>query len=382
MMTIGFFAGLFIAMYCTDTVWTIIFFPIIGVWLGAILGARFSENRKTDWILNRREALRTTITVLLSWGTFFLAMQFTSNSHIGILVFVAAFMFFHSWRQIWQRSVAWKHLCLIFIGCLGGIYAGGFFPHYISVFCPIAGWILAEWIYGRFFLDKDADFGREFIAHIFLYGELAAIDGAPATQEELDFFASRFLNTDQKMLTQEEDEMNRDFLEMFNSAVTKPAGWKKAVREYARMVQLNDHLDLFFDELLYDICIFSMLRGNGELSEEKRKALMYLGKELAVPAEIMKDILDEMKAFFESRNEASQPVDDSISIDKCFEILGCKRNDDFTTVKAAYRMKCKLNHPDKVRSYGLGDEAVGEATRRTQQITDAYTRIKTFKGWA
>ena len=122
-----------------------------------------------------------------------------------------------------------------------------------------------------------------------------------------------------------------------------------------------------------------MLRNNGKLSDAKLRALRFLGEEFDIPSVFIDRIIDDLKSYFSTSGTGTQTSTNNVSIEEYFAILGCNINDSFEVVKNAYRLKCKLNHPDKVQT--LGEEAVKEATRKIQIINEAYEKIKAYKNW-
>jgi len=63
-------------------------------------------------------------------------------------------------------------------------------------------------------------------------------------------------------------------------------------------------------------------------------------------------------------------------LDQYYEVLGCSKEDDFETIKRAYKNLSKKFHPDAVEGKGLDAEFVSFATKRMQEINEAYVYIK------
>ena len=148
--------------------------------------------------------------------------------------------------------------------------------------------------------------------------------------------------------------------------------------EFARLVILNQNDENIIDNFA-DLCIFAMLRDNGKLSDEKLSALRFLGEEFDIHSVFVDRIIADLKSYFSTSGTGTQTATNNVSIEEYFAILDCNINDSFEDVKKAYRLKCKLNHPDKVQT--LGEEAVKEATRKIQIINEAYEKIKAYKNW-
>lgn len=65
---------------------------------------------------------------------------------------------------------------------------------------------------------------------------------------------------------------------------------------------------------------------------------------------------------------------------EAYEVLGIERTASDAEVKKAYRRLMNQHHPDKLIAKGLPEEMIRIATEKTQQIKEAYERIKTERG--
>ena len=93
---------------------------------------------------------------------------------------------------------------------------------------------------------------------------------------------------------------------------------------------------------------------------------------------VNKDDFDKLvfgfKHFYE--NAAKQKLD---SLDKAYEILESNKNDSLETIKNNYRKLVKTNHPDIIQASGADQSIIDMATRRLQEINEAYELIKKDK---
>ena len=86
-------------------------------------------------------------------------------------------------------------------------------------------------------------------------------------------------------------------------------------------------------------------------------------------------------SYYSYGQQNSTPFDSyDTGMKKYYDTLGCKPDDDFETVKKAYRKLSREFHPDSIEGKGLGDEFVEYATRRMQEINEAYAKIKEARG--
>jgi len=61
---------------------------------------------------------------------------------------------------------------------------------------------------------------------------------------------------------------------------------------------------------------------------------------------------------------------------KYYDVLGCNLDDDFSSIKKAYRKLSKKFHPDSINGKGLDEEFVNYATEKMKEINEAYMKIK------
>ncbi len=68
------------------------------------------------------------------------------------------------------------------------------------------------------------------------------------------------------------------------------------------------------------------------------------------------------------------------SIDEAYKILDASPSDDMKSIKKKYRALVKKYHPDIIQAQGADEHYVQDATRKIQEINDAYEVIKKEKG--
>ncbi len=67
------------------------------------------------------------------------------------------------------------------------------------------------------------------------------------------------------------------------------------------------------------------------------------------------------------------------SIEEAYTILGVSPSDDLSTIKKKYRSLVKKYHPDIIQAQGADEHYIQDATRKIQEINDAYEVIKKHK---
>ncbi|WP_072680682.1 TerB family tellurite resistance protein [Arcobacter sp. LA11] len=73
---------------------------------------------------------------------------------------------------------------------------------------------------------------------------------------------------------------------------------------------------------------------------------------------------------------AEQKNSQAISLDKAYEVLESSPSDDNNILKKKYRTLVKKHHPDIVSGQGASQNIIDEATRKLQEINEAYEFIK------
>ena len=66
----------------------------------------------------------------------------------------------------------------------------------------------------------------------------------------------------------------------------------------------------------------------------------------------------------------------ALSLEKAYDILESTPNDDASTLKKNYRKLVKQHHPDIVSGQGASQDIIDAATKKLQEINEAYELIK------
>ncbi|MGB0990519.1 MAG: DnaJ domain-containing protein, partial [Halarcobacter sp.] len=87
------------------------------------------------------------------------------------------------------------------------------------------------------------------------------------------------------------------------------------------------------------------------------------------------NLVNTFENFYKQQKESQ-----AISIDKAYVVLGSSEEDDNNTLKKNYRKLVKEHHPDIVAGRGESQSIIDEATRKLQEINEAYEMIKKHRG--
>jgi len=84
-----------------------------------------------------------------------------------------------------------------------------------------------------------------------------------------------------------------------------------------------------------------------------------------------KALISRFEQFYAQR-EAQK----GMNLEKAYETLGLQKGVDFATVKKEYRKLVRQNHPDILMGQGKDQSIIDEATKRLQEINEAYEIVK------
>ena len=108
---------------------------------------------------------------------------------------------------------------------------------------------------------------------------------------------------------------------------------------------------------------------DGTVSKSEEEILATIAEALEFNPKVYHSIFDQ----FESMMKDVKPQS---NINNAYDVLGVSKNDDMAAVKKAYRKLVRQYHPDIIKSQNKGDEYMKEATKKTQEINQAYEMIK------
>ncbi|QKF82199.1 TerB family tellurite resistance protein [Halarcobacter ebronensis] len=75
-----------------------------------------------------------------------------------------------------------------------------------------------------------------------------------------------------------------------------------------------------------------------------------------------------------------QKNSEALSLDKAYEVLQSSANDDDSTLKKNYRNLVKKHHPDIISGQGASQDIIDQATKKLQEINQAYELVKKHRG--
>jgi len=96
---------------------------------------------------------------------------------------------------------------------------------------------------------------------------------------------------------------------------------------------------------------------------------------LKIKKEDFENLVSNFRAFY-----TQQAQNEALSIDKAYEVLESTASDDDNTIKKKYRSLVKKHHPDIIAGQGAAQNIIDEATKKLQEINEAYEIIKKQRG--
>lgn len=113
---------------------------------------------------------------------------------------------------------------------------------------------------------------------------------------------------------------------------------------------------------------------DGSLHPQEKTLLYQISETIGFPRQELDNIIAAIAAGMHHR-QGSAGKSGEISINDARAILGVTKASSRDEIKRAYRRLMSQHHPDKLIARGLPEEMVKMATRRSQEIRQAYDRL-------
>jgi DnaJ like chaperone protein len=113
---------------------------------------------------------------------------------------------------------------------------------------------------------------------------------------------------------------------------------------------------------------------DGEFSEAELMITQDIAQFLNIKSKDYLKLVEEFKLYYQQKAQEKQ-----LSLQKAYEILQVKESDDLATIKKAYRALVKKYHPDIIASKTDDKNVIDKATKKLQEINEAYELIKKAK---
>lgn len=114
---------------------------------------------------------------------------------------------------------------------------------------------------------------------------------------------------------------------------------------------------------------------DGEFSKQEQEITEDIAQALDIKEEDYLRLISNFENFYKARVQ-----EEKISIEKAYAILESNENDDDNTIKKNYRNLVKKHHPDIIAGQGASQTIIDEATKKLQDLNEAYEIIKKSRG--
>ena len=108
---------------------------------------------------------------------------------------------------------------------------------------------------------------------------------------------------------------------------------------------------------------------DGKVSENENQMLILIAEAFQINPKVYHAIFNQFEGLMKD-------IEPKFDISKAYKLLKVNENDDINTVKKAYRNLIKQYHPDIIKAQGKDEAYLQDATRKTQEINQAYEIIK------
>jgi len=182
-------------------------------------------------------------------------------------------------------------------------------------------------------------------------------------------------------------ELRAAAIKLFTQGKQETFALRPIVLQFRTECQRRTNLYRIFMEIQIQAAL-----ADGAIREEEHKVLLAIADVLGFPEFIFNQLVSLVsvgmgipaaEAYSQnSRTHRSAPKPSrELTVRDAESLLGITASDDKAAVKRAYRRMMSQHHPDKLIAKGLPEEMIRLATDKTQNIRQAYERIKLARGW-
>ncbi len=152
--------------------------------------------------------------------------------------------------------------------------------------------------------------------------------------------------------------------EIFNEEKEKDGDTKEIAASLNKLLGRSRLKRKQFVEFLIQLAFID----NGISSDEDR-VLREIIDELNITSDEYATMLSKFEKMMKNKHQ-------TMSIEEAYKILGVDESDEMNHIKKTYRKLVRQYHPDIIKSQDKDELYMEEATAKTQEINQAYERIK------
>jgi len=114
---------------------------------------------------------------------------------------------------------------------------------------------------------------------------------------------------------------------------------------------------------------------DGDFSDAERMIIEDISNNIKIKSNDLNTMINEFTAYYSNRQN-----DSKLNLEKAYELIQIDSSVDDKQLKKQYRSLVKKYHPDIVTGKGADQATINEATKKLQEINEAYEIIKTSRG--
>lgn len=209
-----------------------------------------------------------------------------------------------------------------------------------------------------------------FTATFSIMGHVAKADGR-VTESELkvarEIMQKMQLNEEQKKLA----------INLFTQGKQADFNPESVIQHFKKVSARRSNLLIMFMEIQLSTAL-----ADSELHSEEQRILLSIAEQLGFKRREFEQLLarstaEKFYSRYQSNHRQTKSTQEVISTS--YKLLGVSEGCSDSELKKAYRRLMSQHHPDKLVSKGLPEEMMKLATVKTQEIKEAYERIKQFR---
>jgi len=152
--------------------------------------------------------------------------------------------------------------------------------------------------------------------------------------------------------------------------------YKKEMNSFDNTVDVaKKYYNLTRNEYQKRLKVMEYLLNLAFIDNDFSKAEFMITEDIANALQIKKPDFENMIAQFEQFYAQKQSAQ-KVSLENAYAILGASKEDDMKIIKKKYRDLVRKNHPDIITGQGASQSIIDEATKKLQEINEAYEIIK------
>lgn len=110
---------------------------------------------------------------------------------------------------------------------------------------------------------------------------------------------------------------------------------------------------------------------DGDFSKAEQEITEDIAQALEIEQKDYFNLISNFESFYTQESNKK-----AFSLEKAYEILNSNASDDDSVLKKNYRNLVRMHHPDIITGRGAEQSIIDEATRKLQEINEAYELIK------